>query len=89
MGKPRIRDILNEIKWSGKYRINEVEIHFISRNHRNNIEKVLFTDISELRQGSIIIRGNHEERYIPHHRIVRIAKISGEVIWSKQPTKHI
>lgn len=86
MGRLRIRDILNEIKWSGKYRINDIEIYFISRDHRNNVEKVLFTDISELRPGSIIIRRNHEEKYIPHHRIVRIAKISGEVIWSKQST---
>jgi uncharacterized protein (UPF0248 family) len=83
MGRLRVRDVLNEIKWSGKYRASDVEIYFVSRGHRNNIEKVLFTDVLELRRGSIIVRSNHEEKYIPHHRILRIAKVSGEIIWSK------
>lgn len=83
MGKLRVRDVLNEIKWSGRYKASEVEVYFISRGYEGGIEKVSFTDILELKRGSIIVKRGREEKYIPHHRIVKIAKSSGEVIWSK------
>lgn len=71
-----IKEFLNKIKWSGKFKPEELTVHYLDRIQNKLIE----IDYKDLKiKGDFIIL---EDTQIPLHRIKEIRK-KGEIVWRR------
>lgn len=71
-----IKEFLNKIKWSGKFKKEELTIGYLDRI-TNKIIKVDYKDL-EIKEDFIVL----EDKEIPLHRIKEIRR-KGEIIWKR------
>ncbi len=64
----KIRDILNEIKWRKKYKLDQVELYYIHRGAKNDYKIITGEDILSIDKTFI----ETTDAMIPHHRIFKI-----------------
>jgi uncharacterized protein (UPF0248 family) len=64
----KIRDILNEIKWRNKYKLDELKLYYVHRGAPQNFKIISGTDIISIDK-TFIETG---DAMIPHHRIFKI-----------------
>ena len=64
----KIRDILNEIKWRNKYKLDEVEVFYVHRGAPHNYKIITGEDIVSIEKTFI----GTIDAMIPHHRIFKI-----------------
>ena len=77
-----IKDVLNKIIWDAREHPEEYVIGYYDRVEQKVIE-ILFTDITRIEEGFLILERGGEETMIPLHRI-RIVKRKSEIIWQRR-----
>ena len=75
---PRIRDLLNELKWKQGYTLENVEITYVHRGAPKNRKIISGTDITEI--GKSFLYTNTAT--IPYHRISKIS-YNNEIVYER------
>jgi len=76
------REILNEIKWSGKEKLSDAKITIIHRGAPGDRRAIEGGDIIELGTGFMRVRTPEGEVDIPYHRVTQI-EVGGRVKYEK------
>lgn len=71
-----VKDFLNKIKWSGKFKPEELTVYYLDRI-KNKLIEIDYKDLKI--EGDFIIL---EDTQIPLHRIKEIRR-KGEIIWKR------
>jgi uncharacterized protein (UPF0248 family) len=76
----RPREVLNKLKWHPDFDFEEYEVVYVHRGAPNNEKCVSCRDIVDLEHSDfVLVEGTH----IPYHRVLRILREGGIVIWKK------
>ena len=75
---PRIRDLLNELKWKQGYTLENVEITYVHRGAPKNRKIISGADITEI--GKSFLHTNTAA--IPYHRISKIS-YNNEIVYER------
>lgn len=76
------REVLNEIKWSGKDELRSVRVTIVHRGAPGDIRVVKGDEILELGHGFMPVTSPEGEVYIPYHRVTRI-EVGGRLRYEK------
>lgn len=80
----RIKEIINKILYKYKESLNQYMLVIIDRTYDSGIKYIRFTNIKHVDNNYLYIESEvGEEIVIPIHRVIRIEKMNGEVIWSR------
>ncbi len=77
------KDVLNELKWHPKKKLDDIVITFIHRGAEGDQKSIFGREIKSLDNSFFSYRYKDRETYIPYHRILEI-KDDNEILWSKK-----
>ncbi len=75
----KIRDILNEIKWRNKYKLDDIELFYVHRGAPHNYKIISGEDIISIDKTFI----ETTDAMIPHHRIFKIT-YQGKTLFDRE-----
>ena len=81
-----IRDLLKQYKWDDhlKDEAMYIEITYINRGAPNDISRIEYESILDIKKKFIVLNIKEEQTYIPIHRISQILnRKTGEILYIK------
>lgn len=78
----RIKDVVNKILWRNKDELGEFLLVVIDRQSRSGFKYIGFENIKRVDNNYIYV-GIDGETIIPLHRVVRIERRNGEIVWQR------
>lgn len=80
----RIKDIINTIMYKYYASLNEFLLVVVDRTSESGVRYIEFTHVRRADNNYLYISSSlGDDMVIPIHRVVRIEKKTGEIVWSR------
>ncbi|MEM2397132.1 MAG: RNA repair domain-containing protein [Ignisphaera sp.] len=80
----RLKEVINKILYKYQNSLDDYLLVIIDRMCESNTKYIKFSHVKHVDNNYLYISsGIEEETVIPIHRVIRIEKTNGEVIWSR------
>lgn len=80
----RIKEAINRILWKYRESLDEFLLVIVDRTTSSGYRYILFSKIKDVDNNYVYLSNELQElTVIPLHRVVRIEKKNGEIIWQR------